>query len=140
MAEKDRRQTLKRALEACIRGEVDALPELFTEDVNGWSPNLVVASLGELAEAVADREDALSNVDIKVDAVDVVGNKGFAEYRVTAVFSGPFVIQRDVVIEPNGHDILLGAAMVAEFSGDRISAFRNYFDDATLLEQMLAAA
>ena len=44
------------------------------------------------------------------------------------------------MIEPNGHDILLGAAMVAEFSGDRISTFRNYFDDATLLEQMLAAA
>jgi limonene-1,2-epoxide hydrolase len=75
-----------------------------------------------------------------VDAVDVVGNKGFAEYRVTAVFSGPFVIERDVVVEPNGQDILLGAAMVVEFSGDRISAFRNYFDDATLLEQMLAVA
>ena len=140
MAQNDRGRTLQRALEACIRGELDALPELFTEDVSGWSPNLVVGSLGELAEAVADREDALSNVDIKVDAVDVVGNKGFAEYRVSAVFSGPFVIERDVVIEPNGHDILLGAAMVAEFSGDRISTFRNYFDDATLLEQMLAAA
>ena len=58
---------------------------------------------------------------------------------MSAVFSGPFVIERDVVIEPNGHDILLGAAMVAEFTGDRISAFRNYFDDATLMEQMLAA-
>ena len=140
MTQNDRGRTLQRALEACIRGELDALPELFTEDVSGWSPNLVVGSLGELAEAVADREDALSNVDIKVDAVDLVGNKGFAEYRVSAVFSGPFVIERDVVIEPNGHDILLGAAMVAEFSGDRISTFRNYFDDATLLEQMLAAA
>ena len=140
MPQNDRGRTLQRALEACIRGELDALPELFTEDVSGWSPNLVVGSLSELAEAVADREDALSNVDIKVDAIDLVGNKGFAEYRVSAVFSGPFVIERDVVIEPNGHDILLGAAMVAEFSGDRITAFRNYFDDATLLEQMLAAA
>ena len=140
MAQNDRGRTLQRALEACIRGELDALPELFTEDVSGWSPNLVVGSLGELAEAVADREDALSNVDIKVDAVDLVGNKGFAEYRVSAVFSGPFVIERDVVIEPNGHNILLGAAIVAEFSGNRISTFRNYFDDATLLEQMLAAA
>ena len=31
------------------------------------------------------------------------------------------------------------AALVAEFKGDRISAFRNYFDDASLMEQMLAA-
>jgi ketosteroid isomerase-like protein len=140
VAQNSRRRTLQRALEACIRGDADALPELFTEDVSGWSPNLMVGSLGELADAVADRDDALSNVDITIDAVDVVGNKGFAEYRVSAVFSGPFVIQRGVVVEPNGHDILLGAAMVAEFSGDRIAAFRNYFDDATLLEQMLAPA
>ena len=43
------------------------------------------------------------------------------------------------MIEPNGREILLGAAMVADFTGDKISAFRNYFDDAALLEQMLAA-
>jgi limonene-1,2-epoxide hydrolase len=42
------------------------------------------------------------------------------------------------VIDPNGRDILLGGAIVAEFDGDKISAFRNYFDDATLLVQMLA--
>ena len=28
--------------------------------------------------------------------------------------------------------------MVAEFTGNKISAFRNYFDDATPMEQMLA--
>jgi hypothetical protein len=31
----------------------------------------------------------------------------------------------DVVIEPNGREIVLGAAMVADFSKDKISAFRN---------------
>jgi len=53
------------------------------------------------------------------------------------VFSGPFVISDDVVLAPNGHELLLGAAMIAEFEGDKIKAFRNYFDDTTLLEQML---
>lgn len=139
MTQTDRRRVLRRALEACIVGEVDALPELFTEQVSGWSPNLMVGSLEELAEAIADREDAVSDVNLQVDALDVFGNKGFVEYRLSAVFSGPFVISEDVVIEPNGREILLGAAMVADFTGDKISAFRNYFDDATLLEQMLAA-
>ena len=139
MAEDKRAEVLRRGLEACIVGDVAALPELFTEDVSGWSPNLLVSSLAELSEAVADREDSLSDVALQVDALDITGNKGFMEYRVSAVFSGPFVISDEVVIEPNGRELLLGAAMVAEFSGGRISAFRNYFDDATLMEQMLAA-
>ena len=58
---------------------------------------------------------------------------------MSAVFSGPFVIDRDRVIEPNGNAIVLGAAMVAEFRGDKIAVFRNYFDDASLMEQMLFA-
>ncbi len=139
MAENKRAEVLRRGLEACIVGDVAALPELFTEDVSGWSPNLLVGSLAELGEAVADREDSLSDVALQVDAVDISGNKGFMEYRVSAVFSGPFVISDEVVIEPNGRELLLGAAMVAEFSGDKISVFRNYFDDATLMEQMLTA-
>jgi hypothetical protein len=56
------------------------------------------------------------------------------------VFSGPFEINEDVGVEPNGRELLRGAAMVAEFTGNKISAFRNYFDDATLMEQMLATS
>jgi hypothetical protein len=139
MTTTDRRRVLRRALEACILSDVEVLPDLFTEDVQGWSPNMLVTSLGELAETVADREDALSDVTLQIDALDVFGSKGFVEYRVSAVFSGPFVISDDIVIEPNGGEILLGAALVVEFTGDKISAFRNYFDDAALMEQMLAA-
>ena len=138
MSDTDRRRVLRRALEACIVGQDEALPELFTEAVSGWSPNMLVTSLDELTEVVADREDALSDVNVQVDALDVFGNKGFVEYRVSAVFSGPFAISQDLVVEPNGRELLLGAALVAEFTGDKISAFRNYFDDATLMEQMLA--
>ena len=137
MARNGRAGVVERALEACLKGDVAALPQLFTADVSGWSPNLHVRSRSELAEAVAERDDSLSNVSLKIDNVDVVGNKGYAEYRVTAVFSGPFVIDDDTVIEPNGRELLVGGALVADFEGDTISAFRNYFDNAALLEQML---
>jgi ketosteroid isomerase-like protein len=139
MADNDRRSVLQRALEACLRGEADALPEFFTEDVTVWSPNLFATSLEELTAGIALREEALSNVNVQVDSLDVFGNKGFVEYRVTAVFSGPFALDADTVVEPNGNEILLGAALVAEFTADKISALRNYFDDASLLEQMLVA-
>jgi hypothetical protein len=46
-------------------------------------------------------------------------------------------IDEETVIEPNGRELLVGAAFVAEFDGDAISAFRNYFDNAALLEQMV---
>ena len=139
MADNDRAQVLRRALEACVRGEVDPLPQLFTHDVRGWSPNMLVASLDELTETVADREDALTEVDVEINSLDVFANKGFVEYRVRAVFSGPFVIDENVAIDPNGHTLVLGAAMVVEFTDGKISSFRNYFDEAALLEQMLVA-
>jgi len=137
MADNGRAEVLRRALEACIVGDVAPLPELFTADVSGWGPHMLVSSLGELTETVAGREEALSNVAIDIDSLDVFGNKGFVEYRINAVFSGPFVLDEDTVIDPTGNTILLGAAFVAEFEGDKISAFRNYFDDASLLEQMV---
>ena len=139
MAGKARAGVLRHALESCIEGDVTALSTIFTDDVSGWSPNMLVASLGELTETVADRDGSLSDVELQIHAIDVVGDKGYVEYSVSAVFSGPFVIDRDRVIEPNGNAIVLGAAMVAEFRGDKIAVFRNYFDDASLMEQMLFA-
>ena len=39
--------------------------------------------------------------------------------RQMCVFSGPFVISKDLVIELDGREILLGAAMAADFDGTR---------------------
>jgi ketosteroid isomerase-like protein len=138
MAPNGRAGVLERAIEACFNGEVDALPELFADDVSGWSPNMLVSSRDELVEVVAERDASLSDVSLKIDTLDVVGNKGYAEYRVNARFSAPFEIDQETAIQPNGRELVLGAAFVAEFDGNTISAFRNYFDNSALLEQMLA--
>lgn len=137
MTEDGRTGVLRRALEACFAGDLSTLPEVFTEDVSGWSPNMLVTSLDELSTVVADRDESLSDVSVRIDGLDVAGDKGFAEYRVRAVFSGPFRLDEETVLEPTNREILLGAALAADFTGDKISAFRNYFDDMTLLAQML---
>jgi ketosteroid isomerase-like protein len=137
MARSGRAGVLERALDACFTGDVDALPELFADDVSAWSPNFLATSRSELAEVVAEREESLSNVSLGIDALDVVGNKGYAEFRVSATFSGPFVIDEETVIEPNGRELLLGGAVVAEFDGQTISAVRVYFDNVALLEQLV---
>ena len=136
------RAILRRAIETCIRPDDDAiakLGELFHDDVTVWSPNLLAVGLADLAENLAFREMAFSDVDIQIDALHVFADKGFAEFRVTATFSGPFVIEKETVIEPDGHKLLLGAAAIADYEGGKIKAMRAYFDDATLLEQMVAA-
>ena len=133
---------LRRAIETCIQpddGAITKLGELFHDDVTVWSPNLLAIGLADLAENLAFRELAFSDVDVQIDALHVFANKGFAEFRVAATFSGPFVIGKEAAIEPNGQKILLGAAAIADFEAGKIKALRAYFDDATLLEQMLPA-
>ena len=141
MSESSRGATLVRAIETCIHPDDAAIADLgslFTDGVTAWSPNLFAVGIGDLAETLAFRESAFSDVAITFTSIGVLGNKGFAEFQVAATFAGPFVIDEDTVIEPNGRTLLLGAAAIADFDGDKISAIRAYFDDTTLLEQMLA--
>ena len=140
MTPSSRAETVRRAIETCIAPDdaaITQLADLFSDDATVWSPNLLTTSRSELAEALAFREEAFSDVAVQFDAVDVFGTKAFVEFRVTADFTGPFVIDEEVVIEPNGRRLVLGAAAVAEFEAGRIRALRGYFDDAVLLEQML---
>lgn len=132
-----RETVLIQALEAAVSGDGSRLEETFTEDVVGWSPNLAVTSRAELAEEFGDRHDVLSNIVISFDAVYLVGDNAIAEWRVAADHTGTLHIEDDQEIEPSGRRIVLAGATFAEFRGDQICAFRNYFDDAALLEQLL---
>ena len=141
MTEHPRATALRRAVEIGISPTDEALAalgDIFTADVSFWSPNILALGLDDLAENLSFREKAFSDVDLVFDTLDIFGRRGLAEFRVAADFSGPFVIDEAVVIEPNGHRLVLGAAVVADFEGHKIKAIRVYFDDSTLLEQMLA--
>lgn len=129
---------LIQALEAAVTGDESKLDETFTEDVVGWSPNLAVSSRAELAEEFGDRHDVLSDIVISFDAVYIVGDNAIAEWRIGADHTGALVLaDEELTIEPSGRRIVLAGATFAEFRGDQICAFRNYFDDAALLEQLL---
>jgi len=132
----DRREIVRGALEASVDGDAAALSKYFTDDVKGWSPAIEVTSLSELAEIAADRDEAISNVAVDLDGFDEVGDKAIAEWRASADHTGVFELDDEVVIEPTGNRLELRGAIVAEFSGDKICAFRNYFDEVSLLEQL----
>ena len=134
-----RKDVLLKALEAEV-GVAQVDPgTLFTDDVVGWSPIMSVSGLTGLAELGADRETAFSNVVVLFRGLDEVGNKAFAEWVVEADHTGPFVLGQDAVVEATGRRVRLAGATVADFRDGKIRSFRTYFDDVSLIEQLVGA-
>jgi ketosteroid isomerase-like protein len=137
MTREDHGTVLCQVLQAAIVGDPATVERFVTDDVTCWSPSMVVGSRAELTEMLSMPEEALSPVVLSVDSLDVLGDRAIVEWRVEAVFSGPFLLDDDLLIEPTGRPVALAGMTVAEFRDGRISALRIYFDDAALLEQMV---
>jgi ketosteroid isomerase-like protein len=134
-----RKDVLLKALEAEVGpGSVD-LGTLFTDDVVGWSPYATVSGLTALAELAALREEAFSNVAIMFRGLDEVGNKAFAEWLIEADHTGPLVLDEDAVVEATGQHVQLAGVTVADFRDGKIRSYRTYFDDLSLIEQIVGA-
>ena len=132
-----RKDVLLKALKAEVGGASVDRATLFTDDVVGWSPIATVSGLTDLVELAADRETTFSNVVIMFRGLDEVGNKAFAEWLVEADHTGPMVLGEDVVLEATGRRVRLAGVTVADFRGEKIRSFRTYFDDVSLIEQMV---
>jgi ketosteroid isomerase-like protein len=136
---RSRKDTLARALEAEVGGEAVDPGTLFTDDVVGWSPYASVSGLTALAGLEVIHQLAFSNVVILFRGLDEVGNKAFAEWVIEADHSGPLVLGEDAVLEATGRHIQLAGATVADFRDGKIRSFRTYFDDISLIEQLVGA-
>jgi len=136
---RSRKDTLARALEAEVGGEAVDPGTLFTDDVVGWSPLASVSGISALAGLEVIHELAFSNVVILFRGLDEVGNKAFAEWVIEADHTGPFILSEDVVVEPTGRHVQLAGATVADFRDGKIRSYRTYFDDISLIEQLVDA-
>jgi ketosteroid isomerase-like protein len=134
-----RRDVMVKALEAEVGNASIALDSLFTDDVVGWSPYATVSGLAGLAELSALRDLAFSNVVILLRGVDEVGNRVYAEWLIEADHTGPLVLDDDVVLDATGRHVQLAGVSVADFREGKISSFRTYFDDLSMLEQIVDA-
>ncbi|HZO66417.1 MAG TPA: ester cyclase [Kribbellaceae bacterium] len=134
-----RKDVLLKALEAEVGGATVDPATLFTDDVVGWSPLASVSGLPALAELSAINVVAFSNVVIMFRGLDEVGNKAIAEWLVEADHSGPLVLDDDAVLEATGRHVQLAGVTVADFRGEKIRSYRTYFDDVSLIEQLVDA-
>ena len=132
-----RKDVMVKALEAEVGSTAVDLGTLFTDDVVGWSPYASVSGLTALAELSALREIAFSNVVIVLRSVDEVGNRVYAEWLIEADHTGPLVLDDDVVLEATGRHVQLPGMSVADFRDGKIRSFRTYFDDLSMIEQIV---
>ena len=134
-----RKEVLADAIEAEVGAVSVDLKTLFTDDVVGWSPYVTVSGLEAVAALSALREEAFSNVVISLRGLDEVGNKAVAEWLVEADHTGPLVLDGDSALEATGRHVQLPGVTVADFREGKIRSFRTYFDDLSLIEQIVGA-
>ncbi len=134
-----RKDVMVKALEAEVGSASVDLGTLFTDDVVGWSPYASVSGLTALAELAALRDLAFSNVVLVLRAVDEVGNRVYAEWLIDADHTGPLVLDEDVAVEATGRHVQLAGVSVADFREGKIRSYRTYFDDLSMLEQIIGA-
>ena len=134
-----RKNVLLKAIEAEASGAPVDLGTLFTDDIVGWSPYATVSGLTALADLAALHDVAFSNVVIKCRGLDEVGNKAFAEWLIEADHTGPLVLGEDVELEATGRHVQLAGVTVADFRDGRIRSYRTYFDDLSVIEQIVGA-
>ena len=134
-----RKELLSNAIKAEVGAVSADLQTLFTNDVTGWSPYATVSGLTALADLSALREEAFSNVVVTFRGLDEVGNKAFAEWLVEADHTGPLVLSEDSVLEATGRHVQLPGVTVADFRDGKIRSYRTYFDDLSLIEQIVGA-
>jgi SnoaL-like domain len=132
-----RKEVLLKAIEAEVGGTPVDPATLFTADVVGWSPIATVSGLTSLADLARDREQTFSNVVLVVRGLDEVGNKGFAEWVIDAEHTGPLSLDEGTVLEATGRHVQLAGMTVADFRDGKIRSFRTYFDDISLIEQIV---
>ena len=131
-----RAATLVRALRAGIDRDRQTLQELLTDDVRAWSPALATASLDELIDELDRRDEAFSEVELRVAPLDVSGDYACVEWTVDMTHSGAITLGDRGDIEPSGVRVTLHGVTVAEFHGDRICSLRQYWDESAVLEQL----
>jgi ketosteroid isomerase-like protein len=134
-----RKDVLSDALKTEVGAGSADLETLFTDDVTGWSPYASVSGLTALADLSALREEAFSNVVVTFRGLDEVGNKAFAEWLVEADHTGPLVLSEDTALEATGRHVQLPGVTVADFRDGKIRSYRTYFDDLSLIEQIVGA-
>jgi ketosteroid isomerase-like protein len=131
-----RAHTLMDALRASVEGDPSVITRAYTDDVRAWGPAFSASSVAELAAVFEHRDEAFSDVQLDLTPLDVGGDCACVEWSVSMTHTGDLVLADGATVAPTGLRITLQGVTVAEFEGDRICSFRQYWDELSALEQL----
>jgi ketosteroid isomerase-like protein len=138
-----RAAALDQLLRAALAGDLARVAALCTEDVKAWTPQRATSSRDELIAELGRREDTFSFPDSGAEAdimpLDVGDDFACAEWSVTFIHTGTLDLADGRVLQPTGARVRVHGVTVAEFSGERICALRQYWDELGALEEVTAA-
>jgi len=114
--------------------------QAMAADVVVWSPTVFATSREAVVDALRSPkggDDALTDVQVWVEAVDVVGARVYIEWRLAARFTNPCFIDDDLLVEPTGRLVETSGIQVATFREGQLARVSCYYDDLALLEQII---
>jgi steroid delta-isomerase-like uncharacterized protein len=121
--------------ELAAQHRYDELVPFFTDDVRGWSPTYDVTNRDEWLARLRLQNDPMSEIEVTVTPVAETADTLVFEWVWSGLHTGP--IQTPAFSLPaTGKRLSIRGMSVYEFTGDRISAFRQYMDRAELAEQL----
>lgn len=132
----ERAELLGLVLGALVECDRAALTRLCSSDVRVWTPELSAGSRQELLDGLDRRDEAFTDVELRVTPLDVSGDHACAEWTVSMLHSGPIELADGTTLEPTGLPIALNGVTVAEFADGEICAIRQYWNERTLFEQL----
>jgi hypothetical protein len=127
---------LSRAVSATVGSDPAVYEELFERDVRVWSPGTSVSGRERLILELETRDPLFDEQHVDIRSVDVVGDRGYAEWMATARQVAPIVLDGDTRIDAEATPLTIRGVTVADFRGKRIVAMRQYWDEVELLSGM----
>lgn len=128
---------LRHLVEAVVVGRPEGLEEVLTEDATGWSPTFAFADRAAAEAAQRERPSSLSVRSFDVGALFWAEPLVFAEWHVEATVSDPMLVADDVLVEAAGRPVSLSGATVGRLRDGRLAVVHSYFDEASLIEQVV---
>jgi hypothetical protein len=132
------RRHLEWAIETALVGEPDHLGDALTSDAVGWSPGWTFASRTEAEEKRRAHASSLAVNRFTVDHLWWSAPTAVAEWHIEAQHDAPLLVADELLVEASHHTVCLAGVSVARFADDRIAHLHTYYDDASVIEQVLA--
>jgi hypothetical protein len=123
-----------------VRSALGNLEACLDEQVVTWSPSMCTTTRTELVSALANGDDAMSDVSVTVVDLVVSGRDVHAEWVMAARFTRAAFLDDDILVEASGRTLQSAGMTVLGFVGPRVGSIRCYYDGLALLEQAMGPA